>query len=247
MATSLQQLISHYDLCITALKHTEGGGEAARAATSSTTADTQHDPEAPEESLYRSKHREPISALERTEMLTVLQNDAIEVEDVVHEIGARAAEMEVQLTHLSSHASTARKAHIGLKKVLDMLRTVGDQLPSHVQAARSFRSTWSTLQESIIARTEELASLTTFYESFSHSYTSLLREVERRAMVEGKMRKIADRARKEIEALYAEDVDMRGQFVKDVGEFLPRDIWPGLVDKPGRWEVRCQDEVEDQL
>ena len=191
-----------------------------------------------EDSLYEPTHREPMSEEERQEMLSVLDNDAQEVEDVVHEIRDRLSEMETQITLLSTHASRAKKAHKGLKNVLSLLRKAGDEMPGHITAAKTFRSTWAHLREEITSKTEEVVSLAGFYESFSASYASLLREVERRRMVEGKMKKVADRARKEIQALYREDVDMREQFVREVGEFLPRDIWPGLIDAPRKWEIR---------
>lgn len=242
-ASLLQSLISHYDLCVTALKHTEGGSAAARRATISnpTTKDAEADATMPvEESLYASQpgSYSPISPSDRTEMLQVLANDSAEVSDVVSEIASRISEMESQLQLLSAHANTARSVHKALDRVLRHLSSISSSLTTHVTAARSFRQTWTALRTDIVTKTEELASLTSFYDSFVASYRALLREVERRNMVETKMAKIADKARRDIEALYCEDVDMREQFVKDVGEFLPKDIWPGLVDRPERWVIR---------
>jgi len=251
LASLLQSLISHYDLCITALKHTEGGSEAARAATSSTS-NPASDPltstadESPEASLYRNKVREAISTSERDEMIHVLVTDAAEVDDVVLEIRDRSTSMEVLLSSLQTRAQSSRTVHKKLQSVLSQLATQGNELPSHVSAARSFRQTWSELRGSIEDQTAELVSLTGFYESFIASYASLLREVERRRMIDAKMTKIAERARREMQALYAQDVDMREQFLKSVGEYLPRDIWPGLVERPARWEIkRVEEEVNE--
>lgn len=242
-ASLLQSLISHYDLCITALKHTEGGGEAAREAANSPSVHTQLDSANPgnaavEESLYVEKIREPISAEEREEMLSVLDNDAQEVDDVVLEIKERLAEMETQGAQISTCANSARKAHKALKLVLEGLRKAGDALPSIIDTAKGFRLRWAELKAQMATKTDEVVSLTTFYESFLASYASLVREVERRKMVESKITRIAERTRKEIDALHAEDADMRDQFVREVGEYLPRDIWPGLTEAPRRWEVR---------
>jgi len=249
LASLLQSLISHYDLCITALKHTEGGSEAARAATSSTSnlisdPHTSTADESPEASLYRNKARAPISASERDQMIHVLVTDAAEVDDVVLEIRDRSASMEFLLSSLQARAQRLRSVHKKLQSVLSSLSTLGTELPSHVAAARSFRQTWSDLRSSIEDQTAELVSLTGFYDSFIASYASLLREVERRRMIDAKMKKIAERARREMQALYAEDVDMREQFLKSVGEYLPRDIWSGLVERPVRWEVK---EVEEDV
>lgn len=254
MASLLQSLISHYDLCITALKHTEGGSEAARAAISSASHPIA-DPltgivgESPETSLYRNKARPPISTSERDEMVEVLVTDAGQVDDVVLEISDRGASMESLLSSLQTRAQGSRTVYKNLQSVLLQLSTLGDELPSHISAARFFRQTWSELRSTIESQTAELVALTGFYDSFIASYASLLREVERRRMIDAKMRKIAERTRREMHALYAEDVDMRQQFLKDVGEFLPRDIWPGLGERPIRWDVKevVEDEVEEEV
>lgn len=236
MATLLQNLISHYDLCITALKHTEGGGEAAKAALQSDSA--AKDATGLEESLYRNEMRESMSEDERTEMLHVLETDASEVDDVVMEIRDRAAEMESFNDQLMQHVATARSANRSLRTVLDLLHKTGDALPTYLVAARSFREAWQNIQVDMKAKTEELAELNTFYDGFSSGYGRLLAEVDRRKAVEDQMKKIAEKARRDIERLYEADMETRREFVDDVGEYLPRDIWPGLADRGRRWELR---------
>ena len=86
MATLLQSLISHYDLCVSALKHTEGGGEAAREAVQAAD-ELAKNAQGVEESLYAAATvPDFMDAAERAEMLRVLENDAAEVEDVVGEL-----------------------------------------------------------------------------------------------------------------------------------------------------------------
>jgi autophagy-related protein 17 len=72
-AQAFQMLVQHYDLCVTALRHTEGGSDAATEATG----------DAPQPSGDAvSAPLEPMSEEERREMLAVLHKDASEVEDV---------------------------------------------------------------------------------------------------------------------------------------------------------------------
>ncbi|GAB7347327.1 hypothetical protein MBLNU459_g4271t1 [Dothideomycetes sp. NU459] len=234
-ASLLQSLVSHYDLCTTALKHTEGGGEAARNAADPASPQDTH---GVEESLYKEKHREPMSDDERHEMLMVLENDAQEVDDVVLEIRERLSEMETQLLHLDSLTSASRRRHSLLSRVLNLLRKIGTELPSYIAAAKSFTTAWASLKEEMVQRTNDLVQLTDFYDSFVSSYASLLQEVSRRDAVETRMKRIAEKARREIENLYNEDLAVRDEFIKDLGEYLPRDIWPGLIETPNRWEVR---------
>lgn len=229
-ASLLSSLVSHYDLCTSALKHTEGGGEAARQANLD---------DAGEDSLYKNLPLGPLNEAERQEMLAVVDNDAQEVDDVVLEIRERLSEMEVQLSQLDSHSRAIRLRHKLLKRVLDLLRTLGGNLPVYIAAAKLYSNNWASLKDSILGKTEELASLTDFYDSFIDSYASLIREVERRHAVESRMQRVADKARREIELLYSEDVALREDFVRETGEFLPRDIWPGLIDAPRRWEIRA--------
>ncbi|KAF2154702.1 APG17-domain-containing protein [Myriangium duriaei CBS 260.36] len=246
MASLLQNLISHYDLCITALKHTEGGGEAARAATfsSSEPAPLSSGADSPTEaSLYAGAdaeaHRLPISPAERDQMLTVVAEDAAQVDEVVDELAERARDMSATLARVEASTGIARAHAASLSTLVSQLADLGaTALPACVTSASTFRSTWNDLRAALVDRTASLADLAVFYDAFLASYASLLREVERRGMVEAKMRRIADRAMRDIEALRAEDKDMRDQFLKDVGDWLPRDIWPGLVEGPVKWEIR---------
>lgn len=231
MALLLSSLVAHYDLCTSALKHTEGGGEAARQANPASAY------EAPEDSLYKNLPLGPLDEHERQEMLAVVDNDAQEVEDVMLEIGERLSEMETTLDQLQSYSQAIRLRHKLLNRVLDLLRTLGGSLPIFIAAAKLYGNNWNTLKETLLAKAEELTSLTDFYDSFITCYTSLLEEVDRRHAVESRMQRIADKARREIAALYKEDVAMREDFVRETGEFLPRDIWPGLTDAPRRWEI----------
>jgi autophagy-related protein 17 len=231
MASLLSSLVAHYDLCTSALKHTEGGGEAARQANPSSAYDS------PEDSLYKNLPLGSLNEHERQEMLAVVDNDAQEVEDVTLEINERLSEMETTLDQLQSYSQAIRLRHKLLNRVLDLLRTLGGSLPMFIAAAKLYGNNWNTLKDTLIAKAEELASLTDFYDSFVTSYASLLEEVNRRHAVESRMQRIADKARREIAALYKEDVAMREDFVRETGEFLPRDIWPGLTDAPRRWEI----------
>jgi autophagy-related protein 17 len=231
MASLLSSLVAHYDLCTSALKHTEGGGEAARQASPLSAC------EAPEDSLYKNQPLGSLNEHERQDMLAVVDNDAQEVEDVMLEITERLSEMETTLEQLQSYSHAIRLRHKLLNRVLDLLRALGGSLPIFIAAAKLYGNNWNTLKEVLLVKAEELASLTDFYDSFITSYTSLLEEVDRRHAVETRMQRIADKARREIAALYKEDVAMREDFVRETGEFLPRDIWPGLTDAPRRWEI----------
>jgi autophagy-related protein 17 len=84
MAALLDSLVQHFDLCVNAIRHTEGGYAAVRKAASSQppgaeavsvsgVMNTENDPPSDE----------PISDEERREMFDVLEKDASQVDDVV--------------------------------------------------------------------------------------------------------------------------------------------------------------------
>lgn len=234
-ASLLQSLIGHYDLCSTALKHTEGGGEAARAAAAESAADPAM--EATDQSLYDgAKAREPITLEERTEMTTVIENDAQEVDDVVFEIGERISDMESHLSQISNHTVSARTCHTYLAKVLQLLHNIGHRLPAYIAAANTFNLTWSQLEEEMKHKMSELGAVTGIYEGFLASYALLLKEASRRATVEAKMKKILDKARREVDVMADHELESRRRFYGDISEFMPRDLWPGLEEAPTRWD-----------
>lgn len=172
-------------------------------------------------------------------MLDVLDTDAQQVDDVVHEINDRLEDMEAELLALVSDLAPARDIHVQLAGVVTRLKQLDtDTLPQCPVAATSFRETWSSIRETLTTQTKDLSSLAGFYENFVRSHSALMREIDRRELVRNKIKSIADRARRDIEALHAEDQDMRSQFIKDVGEYLPRDIWPDIMTGPERWVIR---------
>jgi autophagy-related protein 17 len=242
IASLLYNLVSHYDLCVTALKHTEGGGEAARLAVQAADGLAKDEATAgrTEESLYSKTTPEPISLEERLEMLVVLENDALEVADVTQEIKDLASAMESQYSQLTRHAQQARTRHDVLRRLLSRLHLFHvEVLPVHVQLNRVFISqTWSELHANLQSKTSELVDLCTFYESFLSGYAALLEEVRRRATSEAQMRQTAERARRELTKLFEAERIARETFMADVGEYLPRDIWDGLEEEVRRWEVK---------
>ena len=238
MATLLQSLISHYDLCVSALKHTEGGGEAAREAVQAAD-ELAKNAQGVEESLYAAATvPDPMDAAERTEMLRILENDAAEVEDVVGELRERGSEIESLYAQLSIRAETSRKTMRNLRRAVENMHTVKDALPIYLDAVASFKEGWTNLCASMQGKTQELVGLCGFYEQFWSGYKKLLREVARRAAVEAQMVRVAEKARRDLEKLYEADREAREEFVDEVGGFLPGDIWPGLAERGTRWEVR---------
>jgi len=238
MANLLQSLTSHYDLCVTALKHTEGGGAAAKLAIQQVEELSTKNAGATEESLYGKTVPEPMDAEHRREMLKVLEADAEQLDEVVVEIREYSSEIEEHYSLLSQRGADSRQTHQALRTVLGHFHQLKAALPHYISSSKRFRETWQRIRASLTSKTSELAELTEFYNNFYSSYGKVLAEVDRRKVAEARMRRLASKVQKEFDRLYEADEEARTEFMDDVREFLPRDIWPGAADGSMRWVVR---------
>lgn len=239
-AQAFQSLVRHYDLCVTALMHTEGGSAAATQATGDAPVPSGDDFSAPPE---------PMTGEERQEMLSVLKKDAQEVEDVVSEIRERGSEMTFLLSQIEDHVAHLRNEDSALNSILRMISHIAAEVKSHIATSRTFHASWlEDTRPTLLTGIEEWENLREFYERFDLAYAELLVEVASRRRRHDKAKRKAEEAQKELERLHAEDERAREQFTVAQGDFLPLDIWPGLRDPPRRYEVRPvvlePDEVE---
>ncbi|KAF2183532.1 hypothetical protein K469DRAFT_209090 [Zopfia rhizophila CBS 207.26] len=230
-AQAFQSLVRHYDLCVTALKHTEGGSAAATQATGDAPMSSGDDFSAPPE---------PITEEERQDMLAVLQKDSLEVEDVVSEIRDRGSEMSFLLSQIEDHISHLRAEDSALSNILRLLSLLAAQVKSHIATSRSFHASWlEDTRPALLNGIEEWENQREFYERFDLAYAELLVEIAARRKRHEKTKRKAEEAQRELDRLYAEDERAREAFTLVQGDFLPLDIWPGLRDAPRRYEVKA--------
>jgi autophagy-related protein 17 len=230
-AQAFQSLVRHYDLCVTALRHTEGGSAAATQATGDAPDPSGDDFSAPPE---------PMTEEERQEMLMVLVKDAAEVEDVVSEIRERGSEMTFLLSQIETHITHLRNEDTALNSILRMISNIAAEVKSHIATSRSFHASWlEDTRPTLLSGIEEWESQREFYERFDLAYAELLVEIASRRRRHEKAKRKAEEAQKELDRLRADDDRAREQFAVAQGDFLPLDIWPGLRDPPRRYEVRA--------
>jgi autophagy-related protein 17 len=230
-AQAFQSLVQHYDLCVTALRHTEGGSAAATEAIGDVPVHSGDEFAAPPE---------PMSEEERQEMVTVLVKDAHEVEDVVIEIRERGSEMTFLLNQIENHINHLRNEASALSSILQMISKITGEVKSHLGTSRSFHASWlEDTRPTLLNGIEEWESQRDFYERFDLAYAELLVEVSSRRRRHDKAKRKAEEAQKELDRLHTEDERAREQFTFAQGDFLPLDIWPGLRDPPRQYEVRA--------
>jgi autophagy-related protein 17 len=242
-AQAFQSLVQHYDLCVTALRHTEGGSAAATEATGDAPTHSADEFAAPPE---------PMSEQERQEMIAVLLKDAHEVDDVVTEIRAHDSEMTFLLQQIENHIHHLRSEASALSSILQMISQITAEVKTHINTSRSFHTAWlQDTRPSLLTGIEEWENQREFYERFDLAYAELLVEISSRRRRHEKAKRKAEEAQKELDRLQAEDERAREQFTLTQGDFLPLDIWLGLRDPPRRYEVKVvaveQDGEEEEM
>ncbi|KAL2047319.1 hypothetical protein N7G274_001340 [Stereocaulon virgatum] len=235
MAANLESLVSHFDLCAKAIRHTEGGGDAASRIACEL-------PEGVDIGQDNDKIPEPMSDEQWTDMMRVLEDDAGQVDDVVTDIREHVGEMEALYEHVETHTDRLAKEHASTAAAFRLLEDIGRKLPGYITHSQVFLIRWDEDKEKIEERLEELDGIREFYDDFLRAYDNLLIEVGRRKALEMKMDKVVQEARSRLAKLYDDDVEEREAFRKEEGHFLPQDIWPGLASLPLRFQILPIDE-----
>ncbi|KAL8920604.1 MAG: hypothetical protein Q9172_004431 [Xanthocarpia lactea] len=231
MADNLESLVKHFDLCVTAIKHTEGGGDAAQRLTD----------DLPEGMAVGHQITgappEPIGDQEREEMLEVLANDAGQVEDVLTEIRDHISEMEALSENVTVYIAQIDQVYSNVLKAFRLLEALESRLHAFIAQSQVFIMRWDDERAKINERMDELESLGDFYSGYLSAYDNLLVEIGRRQFMEQQMEKVLQEAIRKLDTLHEEDSMKREAFKADYGDFLPVDIWPGLTNPPLRFEV----------
>ncbi|KAI1103755.1 autophagy-related protein 17 [Jackrogersella minutella] len=241
MAELLSSLTKHFDLCVTAVRTTEGGAALARIkAAEATNSQGGEDMSISGVIAEQESHRpdyDPISLEDRRGMLEVVVQDASEVEDVVGELNLRLQSMEADFVVIDEQTNQVKKAYISTLDAFGVLEDIGSRLQSYILAESEFRERWNGEHQAIQDKMSEMDELRVFYESYSNSYDGLILEVERRKSLEEKVSSIWRKAKESVDKLIEGDRKERELFRHEVAEYLPTDLWPSMDDAMVRWEV----------
>ena len=241
MAELLASLTKHFDLCVTAVRTTEGGPALARIKAAEVTQSQGGDDVSisgvipDQESLASDLGL--LSPEDRAQMLEVLVQDSSEVDDVVQELNERLQAVEAEFSNLDERTSQVKLDYLTTLDAFRTLEDIGSRIQSYISAENEFRDRWVEEQETIHAKMEEMEELRVFYEKYAGTYDHLILEVERRRAVEEKILGIWKRAKESVEKLIDADSRQRDFFRQEVADHLPTDLWPGMDDPILRWEV----------
>ena len=241
MAKNLESLVKHFDVCVKAVKHTEGGGAAASKIARDLPGGMELNLGADDGPV------EQISQEEMSDMLEVLEKDAGEVDEVVTEIKEAIEDMEGSAKHVRDFGHHLKEKLSRTITAFHLLEDLANRLPGHITQSQMFAYQWDEEKGKIDDFVSDLESLREFYSSFIHAYDSLLIEVGRRKDVEKRISKIRQEATGKIDRLVQEEATERQAFREEQGDFLPVDIWPGLVTAPVRYELSKVEGAADSI
>lgn len=241
MAQLLASLTQHFDLCVTAVRTTEGGAALARRRAAESTQSQDGDGVsisgviADQES--HTSDLEPITSRDRADMMDIVVGDASEVEGVVQEIADRLRHAEADFQALTVRAEAADAAHARACAALHVLEDLSGRLAGYVAAEAEFIQRWEDERYTIYGKLEEMDALRKFYEGYAGAYDAILLEAERRRLAEDKALTIWRRAKEAVDKLAEADRRDREAFRHDVAEFIPTDLWPGMDAPVKRWQL----------
>ena len=132
MATNLESLVSHFDLCVTAIKHVEGGNDAALRIAGGDLPD----------GVDVTQETKPLSDDDKAHMMDVLEEDAGQVEDVVMEIKHHINAMEASNDRVEAYVQDLRGEHGDILRAVRLLEEIGGRLPGHITQSQIFLIGW---------------------------------------------------------------------------------------------------------
>ncbi|KAI1918137.1 Autophagy- protein 17 [Ophidiomyces ophidiicola] len=242
MAHLLESLVHHFDLCATAVKHTEGGGAAALRVTGDLPRGLAIGGTPGDDGGEVDNHNaqpEPLTESDYQEILSVIIKDAAEAEDVVLEIQDRVSEMEITLDrifaqrHILSESCTAM-----VENVRRLDRFSKKKLPKYIAQSHIFLKILREQHENMRSGMSDLSDLQLMYVGFLNAYDDLILEVARRKTARSAVERVIQEAEAKLDKLYEDDVQAREAFRLEQGDYLPSDIWPGLGRAPMRVEFK---------
>lgn len=242
MADLLESLVHHFDLCATAVKHTEGGGAAALRIAGDLPSELAvgvHFGNNEEETDKPNAPPEPLTESDYEEMLEVIVKDAAEAEDVVAEISDRINEMETTLDRILSVRDLVKEGCVAMiENVRRLDQFYKTKLHGYVAQSQVFSQIWKEQHEYMQAGMGDLSDLRLTYIGFLEAYDDLILEIARRKSSRLAVERVLQEARAKLDKLYEDDLRAREAFRVDQGPYIPSDIWSGLERVPMRVEFK---------
>lgn len=236
MAGHLTSLTRHFDLCVTAIRITEGGAALARRKAAEDSG--QADPVSISGVIAeQDTNIDDLDPAAKSDIVHMVVQDAAEVDDVVAEMSGDMQQAEVDFNFLKDQTDQVSSGYAAVTQAFHILEDIGSRLSGYIAGEKEFIDRWEAEKQSIFARLDEMESLRDFYEGYASAYDSLILEVERRRAVEEKIQGIWRKAKEQVDKLVEADWTDREAFRSEVGDYIPTDLWVGMSGPLRKWEV----------
>ncbi|CAN8097646.1 unnamed protein product [Discula destructiva] len=236
MATGLNSLNTHYDACIDAVLLTEGGADLACRKAAEDSVDATN-PVSISGMMPEQGAELDEPEISRAEAVTRVIKDAQLVELVVADLHEDLQKVELAFNFLKDQSDRIQGAYGAVAQAFRQLEGIGSRLTGYIGAANSFVEHWNEEKAVIFDTLSDMEGLQHYWERYADAYDSLILEVERRRAVEEKMETIWRKAKDQVDKLVHQDWVDREAFTKEVGDYIPVDLWERMSGPLQKWQV----------
>ncbi|KAK9382353.1 autophagy-related protein 17 [Kockiozyma suomiensis] len=174
---------------------------------------------------------------EREDLISVLRDDAAQVDDVVEELQERHAAISALAENLALFLTDATDKYVSIAQQSTVLFAYNESLDKHLLAAREFADGVGDYFDRRNLLLSELEELVSYFEGFMHSYDALVLEVVRRKNTQARMESVVVGTLDKLKSIYEEEMKSRKSFWNRNGRYIPIDLWSGVSDPPIGFEI----------
>ncbi|ORY85081.1 autophagy-related protein 17 [Protomyces lactucae-debilis] len=178
----------------------------------------------------------------RAELREVVEEDAVQLEDVLAEMDERVVDLEEDLTFVTNHVAALQQVTQQLEEAFSVFEALDIDTPVHT--LDDIRATRTTREMTLDMRREQLLGLAEQFTQFSRSYDALLLEIDRRAQHDAAVDALMEQTQRQLEQLQQQEMAERAAFLSMHGASLPEDIWHGIRDSPAGWVMQREQDAQ---
>ncbi|ANB15223.1 protein kinase regulatory subunit ATG17 [Sugiyamaella lignohabitans] len=177
------------------------------------------------------------------EVAKILKNDSQELEAVVEELYERRKFIEVSEAAVSSFYKQMNDLNMKVQTFFSELLVFGvSKLTGYSEKLEEALRIHQSQMQEIYKLKQELQSLVDYYGLFHSAYQALILEVLRRRKSQQRMKAMVSDMLKQVHNAHDDEVRARQGFVKQYGDYLPNDLWEGLLNFPLEPQIIMENE-----
>ncbi|ODV89816.1 hypothetical protein CANCADRAFT_58650 [Tortispora caseinolytica NRRL Y-17796] len=182
-----------------------------------------------------------LSLQEREELEAVVREDAYHVDTVLSDISAQYKDIVSKGDDIQVYENRVNKLEQLVSNCVDSITKLQEGKLAHfIDRVGSFKNNFSQSISAIETLLNELVALRDHYTRFAIGYDSMILEIKRRQEFDDSITQLFDQFMSVLKTKLDAESTLRQNFLSTHGEFLPSDLWPGLIDPPKQFEIISQ-------